>query len=278
MADFGLTRKAIEHRVAAGRLHKVHAGVYAVGRPRLTQHGRWAAAVLCCGPDAALSHEDAGRLWQITPVRRSQIQVSVPRGNPRDRPGIVVHRRRTFDVTEHLGIPVTTPVFTVVDLAPRLPPREVEAAINEADKLGLVSPVELRRQLDDMPRIPGLKVVRSLLDRDTFVLTDSELERYFLPIARVAGLAQPETGVWLHGFKVDFHWPELGLVVETDGLRYHRTPAQQAGDRRRDQTLAAAGLTVLRFTHWQVRHEPRHVRATLVAVARRRGSVPRSPS
>jgi len=47
--------------------------------------------------------------------------------------------------------------------------------------------------------------------------------------------------------------PELGLVVETDGLRYHRTPAQQARDRRRDQLHTAAGLTTLRFTHAQVR-------------------------
>ena len=68
---------------------------------------------------------------------------------------------------------------------------------------------------------------------------------------------------------VDFYWPELGLVVETDGLRYHRTPSQQARDRLRDQAHAAAGLTAIRFTHEQVCYESRHVRATLEAVARR---------
>jgi very-short-patch-repair endonuclease len=68
---------------------------------------------------------------------------------------------------------------------------------------------------------------------------------------------------------VDFHWPDLGLVVETDGLRYHRTAAQQTRDRLRDQAHAAAGLTTLRFTHAQVRYEPEHVRATLAKVARR---------
>jgi very-short-patch-repair endonuclease len=71
---------------------------------------------------------------------------------------------------------------------------------------------------------------------------------------------------------VDFYWPELGLVVETDGLRYHRTPAQQANDRRRDQAHAAAGLTPLRFTHEQVAHEADQVRETLVAVAARRAA------
>jgi very-short-patch-repair endonuclease len=73
----------------------------------------------------------------------------------------------------------------------------------------------------------------------------------------------------VHGFEVDFYWPDLGLVVETDGLRYHRTPAQQARDRLRDQTHAAAGLTALRFTHAQVRYEPVHVAATLLAVVHR---------
>ncbi|MEA2613522.1 MAG: hypothetical protein QOI52_1481, partial [Chloroflexota bacterium] len=69
-------------------------------------------------------------------------------------------------------------------------------------------------------------------------------------------------------FRVDCYWREMGLVVETDGLRYHRTPGQQAHDRHRDQVLTAAGLTVLRFTHGQVSHEAERVRATLRAVAR----------
>jgi very-short-patch-repair endonuclease len=111
-----------------------------------------------------------------------------------------------------------------------------------------------------------------MLDRRTFVLTDSELERRFLPIARAAGLGAPSTGERVNGFRVDFFWAVLGLVVETDGLTYHRTPAQQARDRLRDQAHAAAGLTSLRFTHGQVRYAPGHVRKTLAAVAARLGS------
>lgn len=101
------------------------------------------------------------------------------------------------------------------------------------------------------------------------MLTESELERLFLPIARRAGLSPPEASAIVNGFKVDFFWSELGLVVETDGLRYHRTPAQQARDRLRDQAHIAAGLTPLRFTHAQVRFEPKHVQGTLAKVARR---------
>ena len=75
----------------------------------------------------------------------------------------------------------------------------------------------------------------------------------------------------MNGFRADFFWPELGLVVETDGLRYHRTPAQQVRDRRRDQVHTAAGLTALRFTHAQVRFEAAEVREVLLQVAARLG-------
>src|SRR4051794_12349880 len=75
-------------------------------------------------------------------------------------------------------------------------------------------------------------------------------------MAARAGLPRPQTQIYLNGFRVDFYWPDLGLVVETDGLRYHRTPQQQARDRLRDQAHAASGLTPLRFTHAQADTTP----------------------
>ena len=146
-----------------------------------------------------------------------------------------------------------------MDLATRLGSRELEAAINEADRLDLIDPVRLRRAVEDMRFQTGAATVLRFLDRQIFLLTDSELERTFLRVVRRAGLPAPQTGVQLHGFRVDFFWSAFGLVVETDGLRYHRTPSQQARDRRRDQTHTAAGLTTLRFTHAQVSLEPRQV-------------------
>jgi very-short-patch-repair endonuclease len=115
--------------------------------------------------------------------------------------------------------------------------------------------------------------LRTWLDRRTFRLTRSRLERLFLPLAREVGLPVPETKVWVNGFEVDFLWPDLRLVVETDSLRHHRTPAQQARDHLRDQAHTAAGFATLRFTHEQVRYEPEHVRAVLGEVARRVGGV-----
>jgi very-short-patch-repair endonuclease len=274
LLELGLTSKAIEHRIARGRLHRVCRGVYAVGRSEVTVHGRWMAAVLSCGPAAVLSHESAAALWDVRRARRRHTEVSVRASSARRRTGIVVHRRPSLtarEVTRHHGIPVTTPVCTLVDIASRLDPGELEAAVNEADKLDLTDPEALRDAVDEMLPRPGIGALRRLLDRRTFTLTDSELERRFLPVARKAGLPAPQTGRQVNGYEVDFYWPELGLVVETDGLRYHRTPAQQARDRIRDQAHTAAGLTTLRFTRAQVKFEQGHVQDTLATVARRLG-------
>jgi very-short-patch-repair endonuclease len=199
------------------------------------------------------------------------IHLSLPPAKQHRRVNVVVHRRRLTDgeVSRHCGIPVTSPVCTLIDLATFLERDRLEAAINEADKLDLVDPESLRSTLDEVSRRPGVGVLRRIMDHPTFTLTDSALERLMLPIARRAGLDRPETGAWVHGFKVDFFWRELGLVVETDGLRYHRTAQQQARDRVRDQALTAAGLTVLRFTRAQVRYEPEYVETTLRRVVRR---------
>jgi very-short-patch-repair endonuclease len=272
LVEHGLSENAIKHRLAKGRLHRIWRGVYAAGRPELTMHGRWMAAAMACGAGAALSHESAAALWEIRPRRGGEIEVSVPQRVVRHRKGITVRRRAWLapeEVTRHHGIPVTTPVCTLVDIAARLDRDRLEAAINEADKRGLVTVPTMRAALEGLTRRPGLALLRETLDRRTFTLTASQLERRFLPIARRAGLGRPETGRYVGGFKVDFFWPDLGLVVETDGLRYYRTPAQQARDRLRDQAHAVAELTSLRFTHGQVRFEPNHVQATLAAVARR---------
>jgi very-short-patch-repair endonuclease len=127
----------------------------------------------------------------------------------------------------------------------------------------------LRSHLAGLMGGRGVPRLRELLDRRTFTLTDSELERRFLPLTRKVGLPMPQTGRYVNGFRVDFYWPDLGLIVETDGLRYHRTLAQQARDRLRDQAHLAAGLTPLRFTHAQVRFSSGQVLSTLQAVASR---------
>ena len=271
LLELGWSAAAVRHRLERGRLHAHWPGVYAVGRPDVTREGRWMAAVLACGPGAVLSDASAAALWSLRPVKGSCVHVSTRSDRGRRLPGVAARRRdlETPDVVERAGIPVTGITLTLVDAAARERPPIVEAMVNEADKQDLMDPEALRAALERHSGRRGCGRLRALLDRRTFTLTDSELERRFRPLARGAGLPPPQTGRHVNGFKVDFLWPELGLVVETDGLRYHRTPAEQARDRLRDQAHAAAGLTPLRFTRAQVHFEPGHVQRTLAAVARR---------
>lgn len=267
----GLSSEAIEHRIASGRLHRLWRGTYAVGRPNTSRYGTLMAAVLSCGSAARVSHVSAGWLWGIVAWERG-IDIVVPNRVTRRRPGIRIHRRLGLDAErEHLvnGIPVTDPVNTLIDMACGLSQGRLARAIREADRLDLTDPEGLRKALDLTPRRPGIGRLRSLLGSETFSLTDSELERRFLRLVHAASLPLPKTQAWLNGYRVDFYWPELGLVVETDGLRYHRTPSQQRRDRIRDQAHTAAGLTPLRFTYAQVRFEPEQVAATLTSVASR---------
>ena len=262
----GFNAREIEHRVARGRLHPAMRGVYAVGWPHLTQKRRWMAAVLACGDGAMLSHSSAAALWGIGKEKPRLIDISLTRRTRLRRAGLRVRARPTLagtDVVCRNGIPVTTVARTVVDLASELSPTTVERAINEADKHGLIDPETLRVTLDDYAGEPGVQLLRRLLDRYTFRLSDSDLEIIFRPIAASAGLPLPLSKQMLNGFEVDFFWPDLGLVVETDGLRYHRTPATQARDARRDRAHVLAGMTPLRFTHYEIKYERPRVRRTL---------------
>jgi very-short-patch-repair endonuclease len=283
----GLTTSGIKHRIARGRLHPVARGVYAVGRPTLTLNGHRMVAVLACGGDAdirsevqlrpgrgvpsvVLSHDSAAALLQIGREPASRFEVSTVLPTDHRVPGVKVHRR--FGLSDgwygfYEGIPVTSPVQTLIDLAMRHGRPAMERSLNEADKLELVRTDDLRKALDDHPGEPGVARLRAIIDRRTFRYTRTELERAFIPLAGRAGLSLPRTSVYVTGHEVDFHFPDLKLVIETDGLTYHRTPAEQAKDRERDQDHTAAGLTPLRFTHAQIKFEPDHVVRILRAIA-----------
>lgn len=233
------------------------------------------AAVLACGRGALLSHRSAAGLWGILrPFYNVDLEVVVPRARTPRHEGISVHRRSSLTSAHRRvvdGIPVTDAVTTIVDLATCVNDGLLIRAVNQADRLELVNAEGLRAALEREQSRPGVGRLRSLLDRQGAAFADTLLELRFLDLVRAAGLPEPELQAYVNGYRVDFYWSQLGLVVETDGPRDHRTPSQQTRDRRRDHEHAVEGLTPLRFTEAQVRYEPGHVRATLAAVARRLG-------
>jgi very-short-patch-repair endonuclease len=267
LLGLGLTPAAIRHRLTTGRLHELHRGVYAVGRPNVGRSGELMAAVLACGPRAHLSHRSGAELWRIRGRHGGPIEVTVATAVVRRRPGLRLHRRDAGEPRWVNGIPVGDPVSTLIDLATCLETEALEDSVNEADGLGLVATDRLRSALDSSAR-RGAGRLRRTLDSQTFSRAQNALERRFISIALTAGLSPPASQQRLGRYRVDFHWPQLGLVVETDSLTYHRTVAQQTTDLRRDQSHARAGLRTLRFNHRQVFHEAGYVREVLEDAAR----------
>ncbi len=267
----GYSDEAIRHRVRTGRLFVLWRGVYAVGRPTVTSRGLWKGATLACGPQCALDGESGLALWGVRSNEGRKIEVAIPERHSHRLPGIKVRRVRGLadHITEIDGIPVLSLPLLFVQLAGRVRPGALEAALNEADMKDLIHVEQLRREIEALRGRPGVAALRRVIDRATFRYSDSELERAMRPIIRKAGLGEPEMGVRVNGYKVDFYWPGLDFVIETDGGRFHRTPFQQTRDRRRDQAHTLAGTEHLRFTHAQIRWERPYVERAVAKLARR---------
>lgn len=284
LREAGLGRTAVTTRVQAGRLYRLHRGVYAVGHAALSAEGRWLAAVLACGRrmafpglgtdqahegkshaqgrslpvldlwGAALSHRSAAELWGLLPAGESPVDISIPRDPGRKRRrGVRLHRSLTLrpaDVTLKGGIPVTKSARTVTDL------RQVAGRPGGA---GGISLHELRRAIRQAEFL-GLPLGPGDGDR-----TRSDLERDFLRLCRGHRLPRPEVNVRVGRFLVDFLWRDRRLVVETDGYVAHRGRIAFRDDRGRDLRLRGLGYTVIRLAEQQIDEEPAEVATILRA-------------
>jgi hypothetical protein len=272
LTALGLSPRAVSHRAAAGRLHRVHRGVYAVGHTVLGPRGHWMAAVLACGTGAALSHRAAAALWDIRRSDPVRIDVIVPTAGGRARPRLRIHRHPTLrrDETTTLdGIRVTTPARTLLDLAATLNTDALHRALDRTEILELTDYPALDAIARAHPNHRGAGPLRQALERYAAgALTRSELEDLFLALCRRHCLPAPTANAHVEGFEVDFLFAAGRLVVETDGWRYHRTRRAFERDRERDAALLLSGYRTLRVTHDRLHTDPAGVAATLRALLR----------
>jgi very-short-patch-repair endonuclease len=263
--DLKYSDEAIKHRRQAGRLHPLFRAVYAVGRPEITREGWWMAAALRCGDGAVLRFDSGAALLGLLVDDGPKNQLSVPLPRSVEDDDLIVHRHVKLATGPCKNIPVAAPWEILVDLATTLGRGPLEAAIIKADKLDLIDPEALRDAIAGNRR-PGAGKLRKVLDRATFVYTESELERAFVPLAIKAGWGKPVSQTNLGHGRVDFHYD--GWVVEADGLRYHRTAFTQSNDLRRNNAHMLGAHRTLRFSHAQIRYEKDYVVATLSAARR----------
>jgi predicted transcriptional regulator of viral defense system len=227
LLTLGFSPSQIKHRLRAGRLHRLHRGVYAVGHANVTREARWLAAVLAGGEPALLSHRDAAALWRMADYAGGLIEITTPGTGARARAGIRIHRARYLapeDVSSHCRIPVTSPARTLLDLAAVLGRRHLELALEEALRIEVVTAGALREQVERNPGRKGVLALRDLLVLDTSKIaeTKSRLEARFLRFCDEERLPPPEVNAWVGGYEVDMSWPTTNVIVELDSWEFHR--------------------------------------------------------
>jgi hypothetical protein len=254
LAALGISRHTADHWLRAGRLHRVHQGVYALGHTALRPEGHRLAAVLACGPGAVLSHRTAAAHRGLLRTDQTRIDVTAPRGR-HGAPGIRLHRSRSLDAQDttcHEGIPITTVSRTLLDVAAMARDGELERAVAQAERLRMYDHREIQAVLERANGHRGAGLLRRATSR-TPKWTRNEWEAEFLALIREANLPEPETNEAFHvedhgRCEPDYHWPEHGVIVELDGFETHGTRAAFRADRAKDAALTASGRRVLRFT------------------------------
>ena len=245
----GFSESAVRRRIAAGRLHRLYPGVFAVGHTALAPRGRWLAAVGACGARVVLSYRSVAALRHFGGGGRALIDVTTPDRSRVGHRGIDLHRVRRLDpadVTVVDGIPTTTVARTLVDLATVLPDDALEKAVHEAEVRRLLDVREVRAAI---ARAPGRKTAVLAALVASLDVSKAQMERLLLRIVRRAGLPLPVMNTMVCGHEADAFWPDRRLIVELDGAATHLTRKRFVGDRRRDVALLRLGITTVRFTY-----------------------------
>lgn len=267
----GLSRRLLERLLRDGRGRAVGADVVSVRADRPADEALRAAVI---GLDGCASGVSAAGVWGIELVEDPVAhEVTVGRNRGRARWSGTTVRRRDLDPddwTEVDGLRVTTQLRTVLDLCRSLPLAEAVAAADSALRHELVSVEELVAAAVCLPPARGrcavARVVR-LVDPQS----GSVLESTCRVLLVLAGLAPARTQYVVRGTtgqfvgRVDFAWPDLKLVVETDGFAFHADRERYRADRRRGNALVLAGWRVLRFSWEDVWYEPDRVVAEVRA-------------
>jgi Transcriptional regulator, AbiEi antitoxin len=264
LLQLGWSREAISRMVRTGRLHRVHPGVYAVGHPAITAHGRGIAAILACGSGSVLSHWSAAWLWGLVPGIGKMIDVTAPTVR-RERQGIRLHTAsrlllRDVEVVAH--IPVMALPMTMLGIAPKA--RSLGALLGRAERHDDFDLRAFDDLIDRSRAVPGVVPLRHAVSEFRRpVFSRGGLERRFLALVAEAELPPPSMNFSVAGYEVDAYWPALRFGVELDSYEYHRGQRSFESDRERDEELKLAGIETIRVTDRRVANDPSGIQRRL---------------
>src|SRR4051794_2658062 len=250
----GLGDDAIDHRLRRGLLHRVHPGVYALGHALLAGLARLWAAVLTT--NGVVSHRTAAAVWDLIRWPSGPIDVTTLRQSRPTR-AIHVHRGRLHpdEITTKDGLPLTTPMRTLLDLATSLEAHRLERAVHRAAELRLLNASLVPSQRRGARR---LRTAVQTLEHREPQITKSDLEERFLELLAKHRLPRPLTNHVVNGHEVDAYWPDAHLIVELDSRAFHDDPRAFGADRARDFDHVLGKDRVIRLTSTQLTPRTAH--------------------
>lgn len=282
LRELGFSWAAIGRMRRAGRLHRVHRGVFAVGHELVGDRGRCLAAVRACGHGTVVSHAAAAWLWGLLPSCPQPVEVTVPSHGQR-RVGIAVHHSSTLTAEEwgRIGaIPVTALARTLLDLAATARPRTLWNAVEKAERLDRLDLGAIDAMLGRRRGHRGAARLRRALEiYRAPVFSRSRSERLFLALCKDAGLPPPALNTWVGRFEIDAYWERERFAVEVDGWETHRTRRAFEGDRLRREDLLLAGIESIGISASRIERAPNQVgRRLAIFLARRRKQLGQPPA
>jgi very-short-patch-repair endonuclease len=282
LLELGYAANTVLEWSEAGRLHRLHQGVYAVGHRRLTWYSRCWAAVLGAEANevdevvwaAVASHASAAYLWGLYRYAPETIDVTAPIRR-RAKREFRVHFSSILaeeDRAEREGIPVTSVPRTLLDLAIRARPDQLERLLERAEERDLFDLRAVEAVLDRAGGHRGRGRLRRALAiyQPDPAFTRSRFEKRFRQLVRAAGIAVPSMNFNVAGYELDAYWPELRFAVELDLYETHGTRAAFERDHLRQEELKLIGIEMIRVTEPRLKREPEAVLANLAALLERR--------
>ena len=273
--DKGATNAMTYRRLAAGRWLQLAPGVYGVpGWPWSWHRSLWLAH-LDVGPASVVSHEAAAAVHRFASFRPGPVVLTVPHGDHERPCPWTVHQAtdlRSNDVVMVDGLPVTTKARTLFDLAKVTRRGRLELAVDDAHVSGACRVEEVMAVYAALRRRgkPGMKMLGAVLRArgPGYVPPGSVLERRLLKVLDGGGLPAPVRQYplpWRPGAeaRVDFAYPQVRVLVEADGRRWHSRMDQMATDRRRDREALNHGWRPYRFVWEEIIGDPDNVAATV---------------
>lgn len=245
----------------------------------LSQRERWLVALAFAGPEAALSHHSALRLWgaradELAAARRvagvlgdyrpvpegGMVEITRAHGQHMSSHGfVVVHQsRRPFEVREVSGLRTTGAARAAVDVALTARRRaDVDHVVSDVLQRGLTTVDELGDEVRAAGRVATswLRAAVSDAGRGMRSVGESELRR----VVVAAGLPEPEWNAPVETpggtYFLDALWRDRGVAAEADGMAYHLSARDWGADLRRQNDVLSTGLVLLRFPVRRLRDE-----------------------